>query len=141
MIGSVCRREILAVLEVMVLDMANFTISVMRPHIKQQSVTYERSKFEEVRRTQEAAGIDGLEYTREWLERSYDVVEDHVEGQAMYGTTLTDVQGTPVNVLHGAYIELLNWEHTDYPEVSALSSEYSLLISHVGVVFSFFCTK
>lgn len=29
------------------LDMANYTIQQMRPYLKEQSVTYERKKFEE----------------------------------------------------------------------------------------------
>lgn len=34
-------------LELMKLDMANFTIQQMRPAIQQQSVDYERKKFDE----------------------------------------------------------------------------------------------
>lgn len=32
----------------MKLDMVNFTISHMRPHIQQHSVEYEKSKFQEI---------------------------------------------------------------------------------------------
>ena len=34
-------------LELMKMDMANFTIAQMRPHIQQQSIDYERKKFKE----------------------------------------------------------------------------------------------
>lgn len=40
-------REIFRLLDIMHVDMANFTISQMRPYLKEQSVTYERTKFEE----------------------------------------------------------------------------------------------
>ena len=37
----------------MKLDMANFTLQSLRPHLKQQSVEYERSKFQEFLKTQQ----------------------------------------------------------------------------------------
>lgn len=40
-------RGIMEVLELMRLDMANFTIAQLRPQIKQQSMEYEREKFRE----------------------------------------------------------------------------------------------
>lgn len=39
-------------LELMKLDMANFAIEQIRPHIQQQSVHYERKKFQEFLETQ-----------------------------------------------------------------------------------------
>ncbi len=45
-------REIFRVLELMKLDMANFTLQSLRPHLKQQSVDYERGKFQEFLKTQ-----------------------------------------------------------------------------------------
>ncbi|KAJ8032496.1 T-complex protein 11-like protein 1 [Holothuria leucospilota] len=56
-------REIFRVLDLMKLDMANFALDSLKPHLKQQSVEYERSKFKEFLETQQ----DGLEYTRRWL--------------------------------------------------------------------------
>lgn len=40
-------REIFRVLDIMLLDMANAQIQQMRPYMKQQSILYERKKFEE----------------------------------------------------------------------------------------------
>lgn len=40
-------REIFEVLDLMRMDMANFTIQQIRPYIQQQSVDYEKKKFEE----------------------------------------------------------------------------------------------
>lgn len=40
-------RAIFAVLDLMKLDMANFAVSSIRPHLMQQSVEYERNKFQD----------------------------------------------------------------------------------------------
>jgi hypothetical protein len=39
-------------LELLKLDMANFTIQQMRPHIQQQVVAYEKKKFKEILESQ-----------------------------------------------------------------------------------------
>ena len=44
---AVIYREAFRLLDLMHLDMANYTIQQMRPYLKEQSVTYERKKFEE----------------------------------------------------------------------------------------------
>lgn len=41
-------RAIFAVLDMMKVDMANFAVSSIRPHLMQQSVEYERRKFQEL---------------------------------------------------------------------------------------------
>ena len=46
-------REIFAVLEVLKMDMANFTIQQIRPFVQQQSVDYEKNKFAELLKQQE----------------------------------------------------------------------------------------
>jgi hypothetical protein len=63
-------RGIMETLELLKLDMANYTIQQMRPHIQQQVVNYEQKKFKELLDTQKEAGIDGLEATRLWLTRA-----------------------------------------------------------------------
>lgn len=40
-------RAIFQVLDLMKIDMANFAVSSIRPHLVQQSVEYERKKFQE----------------------------------------------------------------------------------------------
>jgi len=51
-INIVFSREIFSVLDMMKMDLANFTIQQMRPYIQQQSVEYERKKFEEFKEKQ-----------------------------------------------------------------------------------------
>lgn len=41
-------RGILETLDLMKLDMVNFTISHFRPHIQQHSIEYEKGKFKEI---------------------------------------------------------------------------------------------
>ena len=52
-IFSLFHREIFEVLDLMKMDMANFTIQQIRPYIQQQSVEYERKKFQEFLKTQQ----------------------------------------------------------------------------------------
>lgn len=40
-------RAIFSLLDLMKVDMANFAVSSIRPHLMQQSVEYERSKFQD----------------------------------------------------------------------------------------------
>lgn len=41
-------RTILETLEVLKLDLANTLIAMIRPHVQQESVHYERAKFDEM---------------------------------------------------------------------------------------------
>lgn len=41
-------RAILETLEVLKLDLANTLIAMIRPHVEQESVLYERAKFDEI---------------------------------------------------------------------------------------------
>lgn len=41
-------RAIFSVLDLMKVDMANFAVSSIRPHLMEQSVEYERKKFQEL---------------------------------------------------------------------------------------------
>ncbi|ELU14255.1 hypothetical protein CAPTEDRAFT_97119, partial [Capitella teleta] len=46
-------QSIFRVLELLKMDMANFTIQQIRPYLQQQSVNYERTKFQQLLKTQE----------------------------------------------------------------------------------------
>lgn len=68
-------RGIMELLEFMRLDFANFTLNRFKPHIKAHSQEYEREKFNEILKQQKSIGIDGLEYTRKWLNRAIEKVD------------------------------------------------------------------
>ncbi|WAR09029.1 T11L1-like protein [Mya arenaria] len=88
-------KEILEVLDVMKMDLANFTIQQMRPYIQQQSVDYERIKFEEFCEKQRETALPGG------------------ENQASLAT--------PAAILNGAYMEVLEWDlNRLFPETLVL---------------------
>jgi len=91
-------RGIMETLEIMKLDMANFTIQTIRPTIEKESKEYEKKKFQEFLETQE----DGLGATRQWLVR-------HSPSQAeiddpKYKKLLAS------RILHESYVEILEWD-------------------------------
>ncbi|OWF42739.1 T-complex protein 11-like protein 1 [Mizuhopecten yessoensis] len=107
-------KEIFQVLDLMKMDMANFTIQQIRPYLQQQSVEYERTKFQQFIKTQQDAGIDGLELTKLWLKGCFDELTDEANTDQQAGATPSL---TPASVLNEAYMELLNWDRQKlYPE-------------------------
>ena len=43
-----CNRDIFRVLDLMKMDMVNFTIQNLRPELQKQSVEFERAKFQTI---------------------------------------------------------------------------------------------
>lgn len=64
-------QEIFKLLGLMKLDLANFTIQVAKPLLKQHSSEVERQKFLEILRIQQENGVDGLMLTKIWLANSF----------------------------------------------------------------------
>jgi len=110
-------RGIMETLEIMKLDMANFTIQTIRPTIEKESKEYEKKKFQEFLDTQE----DGLASTRQWLVR-------HSPSQAeiddpKYKKLLAS------RILHESYVEILEWD--DYyplPETLVMDTKRILAL-------------
>ncbi|XP_078077076.1 T-complex protein 11-like protein 1 [Mustelus asterias] len=107
-------REIFAVLDLMKLDMVNFAISSIRPHLMKQSVDYERKSFQEFFDKQHGS----LEITTEWLQEaasellSSDMIVS-VHGGAVAGAK--DISALcPIAVLNHAYVKLLKWDQTRF---------------------------
>lgn len=126
-------RQIFEVLDLMKMDMANFTIQQIRPYLQQQSVEYERKKFNELVATQEEHGGDALEATKLWLKRNYQrrlseensAVKTGQSTSSSIGktspspssTSALPSKDTPVNILNEAYMETLQWDYKHiYPE-------------------------
>ncbi|XP_046344828.2 T-complex protein 11-like protein 1 isoform X2 [Haliotis rufescens] len=108
-------KEIFEVLDLMKMDMANFTIQQMRPYLQQQSVEYERNKFQEFLKTQDEHGTDGLQFSKVWLKRSFEqlLVEEEPLGE---GATAGS-KFTPASIMNEAYMELLQWKDDQvFPE-------------------------
>ncbi|KAJ8311036.1 hypothetical protein KUTeg_011420, partial [Tegillarca granosa] len=109
-------KKTFEVIDLLKMDMANFTIQQMRPYIQQHAVEYERKKFQEFIKTQEGLGIDGLEFTKQWLKRSFEKLSDITEPSATEGASSSSM-GSPASILNEAYVELLNWDDNQiFPE-------------------------
>lgn len=108
-------RGIMETLELLKLDMANFTIQQMRPHIQQQVVAYEQKKFKELLDTQKETGLDGLEFTREWLTRA----KKRIDENTTIGSFKYESGSTPSSIVNEAFMELFVWtSEYVFPEVS-----------------------
>ncbi|XP_041795027.1 T-complex protein 11-like protein 1 [Chelmon rostratus] len=106
-------KAILSVLDLMKVDMLNFAISSIRPHLMQQSVEYERSKFQEFLEKQPNA----LDYTEKWLEDTVRCLrEAAADGSSAASSDPPSL--IPLNVHNQAYLRLLRWDHDSdlFPE-------------------------
>lgn len=97
-------RGIFRLLGLMKIDMVNFTVQSLRPHLMQQAVLYERAKFQQILDKDPAS----LDNTVAWL-------------RAAASEELSAVNCSPVSamaVLNRAYMHLLRWRPLDqkYPE-------------------------
>lgn len=98
-------RAIFAVLDLMKLDMANFAISSIRPHLMQQSVEFERKTFQDFFDKQP----NSLDLVTNWLQESADDLLAKDSAAASSGSRC------PISVLNYAYIKLLTWDHECKP--------------------------
>lgn len=102
-------KSIFSVLDMMKMDMANFALSTIRPRLMQQSVEYERTKFQEFLEKQPNA----LDYTEKWLE---DTVKAIRESTTDVCTASSDPPSLlPLHVHNQAYLRLLRWDHATEP--------------------------
>ncbi|XP_018423241.1 PREDICTED: T-complex protein 11-like protein 1 [Nanorana parkeri] len=98
-------RAIFAVLDLMKLDMANFAVSSIRPHLMKQSVEYERKKFQDFFDKQP----NSLDCVTSWLQETVSEMYSKDSAGASSGPPC------PVSVLNHAYLKLLAWNHEQKP--------------------------
>ncbi|CAJ1050212.1 T-complex protein 11-like protein 1 [Xyrichtys novacula] len=128
-------REIFRVLGLMKTDMVNFTIQSLRPHLLQQAVQYERTKFQQILDQHPAS----LDWTSAWLEAA-------ASEEAQSDSPSPDSRGpvSPTAVLNRAYMRLLHWDPQDqkYPETAlmdrarldALGQQLEMLVLEASVL-------
>lgn len=109
-------RAIFSVLDLMKVDMANFAVSSIRPHLMQQSVDYERKKFQELLEKQP----NSLDFVTQWLEEAADDLMNQKYKNALPaggGAPGSDDRPVPnpVAVQNYAYLKLLKWDHLQRP--------------------------
>ncbi|XP_053742439.1 T-complex protein 11-like protein 1 isoform X1 [Synchiropus splendidus] len=102
-------RSIFAVLDLMRVDLANFAVQCIRPHLMQQSVEYERKQFQQFLEKQPNA----LDYTEKWLLDTSVGLREASPPPASLG---------PRDVHNQAYLRLLRWDHAAalFPETVLL---------------------
>ncbi|KAK5902782.1 hypothetical protein CesoFtcFv8_008007 [Champsocephalus esox] len=102
-------KAIFSVMDLMKVDMANFALTSLRPHLMQQSVEYERSKFQEFVEKQPNA----LDFTEKWLEDTVRSLRETDGSTAASSDPPAPLSA--VNVHNKAYIRLLKWDHASDP--------------------------
>ncbi|CAH2326089.1 T-complex 11 1 [Pelobates cultripes] len=115
-------RAIFSVLDLMKLDMANFAISSIRPHLMQQSVDYEQKKFQEFF----DKNTSSLEFVSQWLqEAADDLMALHAVETTNIAAEATTGSISLVSVLNHAYMKLLAWNHLQKPFPETLLMDQS----------------
>ncbi|KAM5319898.1 T-complex protein 11-like protein 1 isoform 1-T5 [Glossophaga mutica] len=109
-------RAIFSVLDLMKVDMANFAVSSIRPHLMQQSVEYERKKFQELLEKQP----NSLDFVTQWLEEAAeDLMNQKYKNVLPAGGGATGsgegLLPSPVAIQNYAYLKLLKWDHLRRP--------------------------
>ncbi|KAM9401830.1 T-complex protein 11-like protein 2 isoform 1-T1 [Salvelinus alpinus] len=114
-------REIFRVLDLMKMDMVNFTIQSLRPDLQRQSVEYERAKFQSIVEKTPSA----LDHTTEWIKSSLEEVlfsmptmeQPNSHGKA--GKALP----SPFLVFNSGFIRLLTWDYHKSPLPETLMTD------------------
>lgn len=134
-------RAIFSVLDLMKVDMANFAVSSIRPHLMQQSVEYERKKFQELLEKQP----NSLDFVTQWLgEAADDLMNPKCSNALPAGGGAADpgdrAVPSPAAVQNYAYLKLLKWDHLQqpFPETvlmdQARFQELQLQLEHLTVL-------
>ncbi|KAM7127536.1 T-complex protein 11-like protein 2 isoform 1-T4 [Ciconia maguari] len=109
-------RQIFRVLDLMKVDMANYTIQNLRPYLQRHLVDYERTKFQEILEETPSA----LDLTTEWIKES---MEDELSSISDESSSSPGADSSskpiisPTLVLNNGYLKLLQWDyHKTIPE-------------------------
>lgn len=99
-------KGVMELLQLMRLDLANFTITMMRPNIIASSIEYEKAKFAEFLKI----NSNGLQYTERWLLRNFDP-------EKITGSSTDNIRQLTHSLLTEAYLDLLEWDFSPDAEV------------------------
>ncbi|XP_006897605.1 PREDICTED: T-complex protein 11-like protein 2 [Elephantulus edwardii] len=102
-------RQIFHVLDLMRMDMVNFTIRSLRPHLQRQLVDYERTKFQEILEETPSA----LDQTTEWIKESVneELLSLSEADLPPGGEGGSKPSLSPTLVLNNSYLKLLQWDY------------------------------
>ncbi|XP_044536384.1 T-complex protein 11-like protein 1 [Gracilinanus agilis] len=104
-------RALFSVLDQMKVDMANFAVSSIRPHLMHQSVEYERKKFQEFFEKQPNA----LDFVTKWLQEASQELAGPAAAQPGEPGSEDAAGPSPVAIQNHAYMKLLKWDHPQRP--------------------------
>lgn len=105
-------KGVMELLQLMRLDLANFTITMMRPNIIASSIEYEKAKFAEFLKV----NSNGLQYTEKWLLRHFD--SEKITSSSTASTS--NVRQITHSLLTEAYLDLLEWDFSPNAETLML---------------------
>ncbi|XP_072762501.1 T-complex protein 11-like protein 1 isoform X3 [Anoplolepis gracilipes] len=105
-------KGIMELLQLMRLDLANFTITMMRPNIIALSVEYEKAKFAEFLKI----NSNGLQYTERWLLKHFD--PEKIASSSSSDTS--NVRQITHSLVTEAYLDLLEWDFNPNAETLML---------------------
>ncbi|XP_035282972.1 T-complex protein 11-like protein 2 isoform X2 [Anguilla anguilla] len=109
-------KEIFRVLDLMKMDMVNFTLQTFRPELQRQSVEYERAKFQGIVEKLPNA----LDHTKDWIKVCLEELLLSVPVSA--GKNVRALP-SPMLVLNTAYIKLLAWDYQKHPLPETLMTD------------------
>jgi hypothetical protein len=101
-------KGVMELLQLMRLDLANYTITMMRPSIVAASIEYEKKKFAEFLKI----NSNGLQNTEKWLLRHFDP-----EKVTSSSSGVNNVRQITHSLLTEAYLDLLEWDFNPDAEV------------------------
>ncbi|CAL8242105.1 unnamed protein product [Merluccius merluccius] len=101
-------KEIFRVLDLMKMDIVNFTIKGLRPELQRQSVEYERAKFQSILEKTPSA----LDNTTSWIRAALEELMDDMnpaEQSSGPGKSQRALPG-PFLVMDTAFLRILSWD-------------------------------
>ncbi|XP_050454121.1 T-complex protein 11-like protein 1 isoform X2 [Cataglyphis hispanica] len=105
-------KGVMELLQLMRLDLANFTITMMRPNIIAMSVEYEKAKFAEFLKI----NSNGLQYTEKWLLSHFD--PEKIASSSSSDTS--NIRQITHSLVTEAYLDLLEWDFNPNAETLML---------------------
>ncbi|XP_066489705.1 T-complex protein 11-like protein 2 [Tiliqua scincoides] len=100
-------RQIFHVLDLMTMDMVNFTIQSLRPHLQRNLVDYERAKFQDILEETPSA----LDLTTEWIRESIHDELASISHETSGADGISKPNLRPTLVLTNSFLKLLQWDY------------------------------
>ncbi|XP_053572981.1 T-complex protein 11-like protein 2 isoform X2 [Bombina bombina] len=116
-------RDVFHVLDLMKMDMVNYTIQNIRPQLQRQLVEYERVKFQEVL----DKSPDALSQTSEWIKESLDnalEARSHENSTCANGASMDNL--SPTSVLNNGFLKLLQMDYQKVLPETLITDEFRI---------------